>query len=689
MSSLSFLTPLALALSALAIPIILLYMLRLRRTETPISSTFLWQQLVRDREANAPWQRLRFSWLLLLQLLILAALVLALARPFTRVDTITTGRIVLLLDASASMNATDVRPNRFAAARDVGLDIVETLGPDDTMTVIRVSEVPEVLASASRDPVVLRDAINSARPGSASVDWEAARALAEASAEGVSDLNVVIVSDGGLPDDLTFVSGNVEFVMIGREASNRAISALSVASLPGKAPQFYAQISNYGDAEAEVLLDGRYDGSDVIDWAYRYTVPANGYIDVTDVELRDVFDSIEVRLSLPRSESEPDHLAADDEAYAVLYEAGVGNVLLVTEDNRFLRAIFQSLRGTRLFEATPDDYARLAPNAYDLYVFDGWLPLELPAANLLIVNPPNGADFFALGLGLDGLPASVQINEGARADWRVRNLEDESLARVNLAEFRALEDTPWATTLLQIDGVLPGQSSEDAVRYPLVVAGEVAQRQVVILPFDATNANTDFVFSDSWPILFAELADWYAAARVTDITGSITPGMPVRVRFPNEADEVIITRPDGATSTLRAGEREAVFSATQQQGVYHVALRRGGEVIKEERFTVNLFNDEESRIVPVERTFARLNGEAVDVTPETGRREWWPWIAGLGLAVLAVEWWLYHRSLRRMPRVTLAGLRQAGQREQNRLRALLTRRRRRRSPGRVARSRWR
>ena len=32
--------------------------------------TFLWQQLVRDVEANAPWQRLRFSWLLLVQLLI-------------------------------------------------------------------------------------------------------------------------------------------------------------------------------------------------------------------------------------------------------------------------------------------------------------------------------------------------------------------------------------------------------------------------------------------------------------------------------------------------------------------------------------------------------------------------------------------------------------------------------------------
>ncbi|NJL94183.1 MAG: hypothetical protein HC915_10875 [Anaerolineae bacterium] len=50
-----------------------------------VSSNFLWQQLVQDREANAPWQRLRFSWLLLLQLLILAALVLAIMRPYLEV----------------------------------------------------------------------------------------------------------------------------------------------------------------------------------------------------------------------------------------------------------------------------------------------------------------------------------------------------------------------------------------------------------------------------------------------------------------------------------------------------------------------------------------------------------------------------------------------------------------------------
>src|SRR5258708_38226080 len=105
----SFLAPAALALSALAIPIILLYMLRLRRRDVPVSSTMLWQQLLRDREANAPWQPLRRNLLLFLQLLGLAALVFALARPFFEVPTATPGRIALLLDVSASLTGNDVQ----------------------------------------------------------------------------------------------------------------------------------------------------------------------------------------------------------------------------------------------------------------------------------------------------------------------------------------------------------------------------------------------------------------------------------------------------------------------------------------------------------------------------------------------------------------------------------------------------
>ena len=73
--TLPFLTPLAFLLGLLALPILVLYMLKMRRRQVEVSSVLLWQRLLRDREANAPWQRLKRNLLLILQLLLLAALV--------------------------------------------------------------------------------------------------------------------------------------------------------------------------------------------------------------------------------------------------------------------------------------------------------------------------------------------------------------------------------------------------------------------------------------------------------------------------------------------------------------------------------------------------------------------------------------------------------------------------------------
>lgn len=650
----SFLTPLALTLSALAIPIVLLYMLRLRRTEMPISSTFLWQQLVRDREANAPWQRLRLSWLLLLQLLILTALVIALARPFTEVKTITTGRIVLLLDASASMNATDVSPHRFAAAREIGLDLVDTLGSDDTMTVIRVSDVPEVLAAASRDKLVLRNAIRDAQPSDVSADWFAAMTLAAAGAVGVDALKVVIVTDGGLPPDLPPVPGDVRFVPVGSQSGNVAISALATSSLPGRAPQLFARISNYGDTTTDVIMDIRLDGSDMLFTAHRYTVPADGYVDVFDIDLPESFTSLEAHLTMPSNAAMRDYLRVDDVAYAVRDRAGAGRVLLVTEDNIFLEQIFRSLRGVTLFQVGPAD--SLPQDEFDLYVFDGVLPAELPDGDLLLVNPPHGTDFFRLGAALQPTgPISVNAD-----DPRVRNMA-VYMESVNLQSYRPMGGLDWGETLVQIDD------------NPLVVAGEVDNRQVVILPFDARYPNTDWVLQPAWPIMIAELAAWFSPPRITDAGDSLPPGAPVTVRFIENATEAVITRPNGQRVTLRPEGSTVVFASTLDSGLYRVDLRRDGSTVKSEQFAVNLFDPLESRIAPEASVTIGTATVSQDAREETGRREFWPWVAGIGLAILTGEWWAYHRSLRRIPRVTLAGLRTGYVQETGRLRGWVTR----------------
>src|SRR5918997_1712366 len=101
------LAPFAMMLSLLIPVIVAMYLLKLRREERTVSSTFLWQRMVRDVEANAPWQKLRRNILLLLQLLVLLALMFALARPFLQTTGIAGKNLILVIDRSASMAATD------------------------------------------------------------------------------------------------------------------------------------------------------------------------------------------------------------------------------------------------------------------------------------------------------------------------------------------------------------------------------------------------------------------------------------------------------------------------------------------------------------------------------------------------------------------------------------------------------
>ena len=80
-----FLNPgIALAAAAIVIPsLLILYFLKLRRREMPVSSTFLWKKAIQDLQVNSPFQRLRRNLLLLLQLLLLMLLLLSLSRPVT------------------------------------------------------------------------------------------------------------------------------------------------------------------------------------------------------------------------------------------------------------------------------------------------------------------------------------------------------------------------------------------------------------------------------------------------------------------------------------------------------------------------------------------------------------------------------------------------------------------------------
>src|SRR5713101_1017459 len=147
----SFLAPAATILGLTLPAIVALYFLKIRRPTRIVPALHLWPNQIRDRQANVPWQRLRPSWLLFLQLLAAAVLVAAAVQPALPAGAALARHSIVLLDASASMQATDVAPSRLGEAQRQVSAMIDQLGPQDRMTVIAVGSSPRIVAAVTSD----------------------------------------------------------------------------------------------------------------------------------------------------------------------------------------------------------------------------------------------------------------------------------------------------------------------------------------------------------------------------------------------------------------------------------------------------------------------------------------------------------------------------------------------------------
>src|SRR5579862_3664840 len=139
-----FLSPLSLLwLPPIFGVIILMYILKLRRKDVIVSSTFLWRQVIRDVQANAPFQKLRKNLLLLLQLIIAALVIFALTRPFLRSYGNGGRNIVVVVDTGVSMRATDIGPTRLDAGKHIAHDLVDSMRAGDMMMILSASSRPQ------------------------------------------------------------------------------------------------------------------------------------------------------------------------------------------------------------------------------------------------------------------------------------------------------------------------------------------------------------------------------------------------------------------------------------------------------------------------------------------------------------------------------------------------------------------
>lgn len=515
----SLAAPAGLALLLLAIPIVVLHILRPRRDALPVSSTWLWTEMSRPVTAASPWQRLRPSVLLLLQLLAVALLALAVARPVQATEAPLSPHTVFVIDASGSMAARDGSPERLDRAKSEAERLRSELPDGGVASIVVADNDPHVALSSSGDRRAFSDALRTIRAIAAPADAATAFSLAASLETPGLPLGVVLLSDGGLDDaGRRALLPGTKFVPIGERSSNRAITRLIVEP-DGAGLRAIVVLRNTGGPDAtetvRVDVDGRTEASFEID------VPRG--------------ETVERAVALPDGErveaflDADDLLLADNHAFAVAARRPPVRVLHVGPDNPFLDRLWAALPGVSVERSATTRPA----SGYDLAVYDRVAVPSILDAPALVIAPPTGMAEVRVSGAVEG-PAIAFVD-----------VEDALLAGIDLADVTIASaqrvEAPRDQTLVAAEGA------------PLVVRGVRDGRSFVYVAFALEDS--DLPLQVAFPVLGDRLVSELAGAAIP--AGDLRVGQPLSV-----GADATVTFPGGtretpagaaAVTTTRAG----------------------------------------------------------------------------------------------------------------------------------------
>jgi len=607
----NFLAPLAFAFAATIPVVIVFYLLKRKRVVKLVSSTLLWQKFLSETQASSPFQKLRKNWLLILQILLLLVAIFALARPYFATKATPAQLRVIVLDASASMQATDETPSRFEKARAEAMKWVDGLAGNDQMVVLQAGANTEVKQSATSEKAALRRALQSCICSDSPTRLVPALKMAESLVRDQRDAEIHLFSDGAVPELNEFENKALPLVYhkIGKGMNNLGITALDVKANPENASQraIYASIANFStnsqQTEVELL-----SGEQLIE-TRPLTITAGDTSPQVFIAGQAKDGVFTVRLTAK------DDLAADNQASIVSLLPKPVKVLLVTKGNKFLERGLRAAPNIAL--ATATDLTD-AGTAFDFVVLDDVLPFVWPKGNLLAIHIINTNWFDKV----------TRVENPGIVDWRSTHpvLRYVSFDNVPIAETFAVSTPPWAMSLV------------DAPEASIILAGELGRQRIIWVGFDTLQSLWPYRFT--FPMFIQNAADWLNPANAKGSQLLVKAGDAFRLALAHPEKSAEITYPNGQTKSvpIDANANEFVFGETYKQGTYH--LRIG---TNETLFCVDLLDKDESNIKPRDELQLGKYTKVTATKMQRANMELWRTIAGLGLCVLMAEWWYYHR----------------------------------------------
>ena len=635
-----------LIIGAIAIPILLLlYFLRLRRQSVQISSTMLWVSAVEDLHANSPFQRLRPSLLLILQLLALLLVIFALMQPQIEGGSPRAGKHIILIDRSGSMSAVENGSTRLEDAKDQAIDLVNTLhgggifaGSGGETMVITFSDYAEIVIPFTDSQQQLEAAIRSIQPTHGKSSIEEALKLARAYTTNVDpeqagiaaseSAQLELFSDGQISDmgQQALQRGEqLRYYAIGSESiSNVGISAIAAkrTSESSEDVQVFLSIDNTGSNEEERDIEISIDGIPL--GLQQVVVPP--IVDGIPGTVSVVF----VPFSMPRAGviqaiiNGNDPLVIDDKASLAISSPKELSVLITEGGISIIRTVLEGMPLAELRQVSEQTLLSMISSGeasnFDVIVARNVNFNELKQGRYLLFGPPPPIDAFANFVEGEG-----QVMLVAK--------EDHPVMRFVRFEDIIVTEGHHVVTDTNVETLLEGSG------WPAVHHFKGNGIQIVYVAFDPLNSNWPFL--RSFPFFVFNAVQYLG--RIGDpltemakqigqsITHEVEIGIKtVTIEEPDGRKHIVVVDPYGQVS----------WGPIRLSGLHDVTW---GDV----NLRVIAINcpTEESMISTVKNI--SIGATTIESSDRGGRSfiQLWPWALGLVLLVLLAEWWVYQQKV--------------------------------------------
>lgn len=632
---------------AVALPmIVLMYLFKKQYDDTDISSHLLWQRVLKNMEANRPWQKLRHHILLYLQLLVAALIVLSLMQPYFWTS-VQQAHHIMIIDQSASMSAYLMDENalqneaetdsqvtaetRFARVQREVSEWLSQHAKGQPITIIGMGKQAEVLALRETDRQLLIERLENLQINYGRTAYDEALSLAASLAQNEEAI-VHLYTDGQMNESIRQLAWSTwpNVYLIGQdEASNASIVQFGVRRDAGTSNTVTAvvTIKNWG---SQSLYPNIILATD------------DGHLSEQQVELlpneqKTIFIHDQPIASYYHLHMEVDDLLmADNKAFATLADEDSRQALLLTPGNMFLEKALQ-LGGVKILKSQtdPDGMMVMPQEDVDMIIVDRIDPEALASAQwqaLLSATP-----VWYIGYHLAEHELAQPVPKYTISDHPIMNYIQ--MHDTHIAEVQVFADLGWGEAIVTADEL------------PLIYAGHVNGWPRVVYTFDLHRS--DLPLRAEFPVLVNNTAQWLASAQTHNLGTSIA-GEVLELSLMTATRDALWQAVNDATFTLPVEQEHGAVShlqvAPSEPGLYRlIEQNEQGHHIQERLLHVTM-DPRESNLAQI-ASFA-TDESAIDEpqlqedqSEHVVSQSLIPWLLMLLLVIVVTEWEVYRRGI--------------------------------------------